>query len=161
MVTPPRHGVGSRPGSWAVVALDLGLLAALAVAGAHTGILGPAEVVALAAFSLVAVSAGAGAVSSRLGPRVALFADRVEIRCGFGRYVVPWPAIFAAGEQDGRVVVCVKRPDQLVRKGWPDRQPAYGVHVGDAGVPATVVVEAIESHRRATQAREHGTTSPR
>jgi hypothetical protein len=146
VVSPHYHG-GSAA-QWAGAAAQLGVVTSSSVLDA----VGPA-----AAVSAVLVGMGVTAVARTLSwsgpPRLALFADRVEIRRGLGRYVIPWRGVGSAGEQGGRAVIYVERPDLVSRRGWVRRPPAYGVPVGDLGVPVGMVVDAVERYRRDTQAR--------
>lgn len=78
------------------------------------------------------------------GPALALFADRVEIRKEWGRYVVPRSDILGARELHGRVVIDLTSKRAVQRRGWVRRPSGYGVPLGDLEPPPRVVIDAID-----------------
>jgi Bacterial PH domain len=86
-------------------------------------------------------------------PGLAMFADRVEIRRGFGRYVIPWSAIAGADVERGRAVVYVQRPDLVTRKGVVFPRYPDAVRAGAFALPATEIFVAIERFRQDATAR--------
>lgn len=82
------------------------------------------------------------------GPVVAMFADRLEVRRGFGRYAVGWHDIAGVADRDGRVEVTVARPDAVATKGWTRRPRRNTFRLTAADIPAGVLAGAMEHFRR-------------
>jgi hypothetical protein len=143
LVTPPHRAAG-------VTVVLVGVVAWLAIAtvAVRTGALRPDRVLVLVPLAALAASNLVGLVGYRLGPRLALFADRIEIRRGLGRYLVPWSAVVAAGKRDERVVFHLSQGSSTRRRGWIRPQPAYGVPVGDLGMSADAAISTIERCQR-------------
>jgi hypothetical protein len=95
----------------------------------------------------------ASPVAWLMGPRMAILADRLEIRRFLGGYVVRWQDVFAAGERRGETVVYTRQPGAVERRGLVRRSKAYGIHVPEPGLPADVLVDAIEYYRTDDTAR--------
>lgn len=147
LVTPPHRSAG-------MIVVVAGVAAWLAISGVairvdairpdRAQVLIPAVLVA---YNLVDL------LGYRFGPRLALFSDRIEIRRGLGRYLVPWSAIMVVHKRKDGVMVYLRPGGSSKRRGWIRRHPAYGVPVDDLGIPADLAIDTIERCQR-----EHRTT---
>jgi hypothetical protein len=127
-----------------VVFVAIAAWLAMAAVAVRTDALRPDRVQVLVPVAALAAANLVDLLGYRVGPRVALFTDRVEIRRGLGRYLIPWSAVVAVGKRNERVVVYLSRGGSGSRRGWIRRHPAYGVLVGDLGMSADVAIDTIE-----------------
>lgn len=101
--------------------------------------------VASTVLSLVNIPRVLGAA---FGPKVALFPERLEIRRGLGRYLIPWPAVAAVSAPDSRLTIFLAEPGVTSRRGWAPHHSAYGVRIRNPGLPISTLVDVIEEYRR-------------
>lgn len=156
VVSPPPGGILATLGAGAIVFALLPLTAS--VSGGHWPSAGLVAAV-IAGVGAALLAAGFAWPTAWLqGPRIMLFADRVELRQGRGRYVVAWPDIIAAAVHRERAVIYV-RARAVTMKGPVPRPRTDQLQVEDPVLRPSALVDAIE-HYRTDQAARRAIAAP-
>ncbi|QSB16045.1 PH domain-containing protein [Natronosporangium hydrolyticum] len=147
LVSPPGRTDAWQSGRLAVL-VGVGWWFVLAGAAGYAEQLRPDWSAAVVAVTLIASVNMLRVLGAGFGPRVALFPDRLEIRRGLGRYLIPWPAVAALSAPDGRLTVFLAQAGVTSRRGWAPAHSAYGVRIRNPGLPISTLVDTVEEYRR-------------
>jgi hypothetical protein len=150
VVVPPYHTGESEATTMGVV---FGTLLYQELDTLDTLDAGPAGFVAVVLLGVAGASAVSRTMTWLQRPQLAMFTDRIEVGRSLGRYVVPWSAIGGAGELNGRLIVYLRHPDLVTRKGLVLPRRSDAVRAGRFTLSAGVLAAAVERFRQDEPAR--------
>ncbi len=150
---PPQGSIRAELGAGIIAFALLPLAASLDSDGGLRSTAALAAAV-IAGLGVAVVAAGFAWPTARLkGPRIMLFADRIELQQGRGRYVIAWPDIIAAAVHRERAVIYVRAAQAVTLKGRVPKLRKDQLQVEDPVLGPSPLVGAIEHYRTDEAAR--------
>lgn len=161
VVSPPPGSIRAEVGAAIIAFAFLPLAASLDSDGGHRSTAALAAAV-IAGLGVAVLAAGFAWPPARLKtPRLMLFADRIELREGRGRYVIAWPDIIAAAVHRERAVIYVRASQAVTLKGRVPPLRKDQLQVEDPVLGPSALVGAIEHYRTDEAARRDIARPPR